>query len=63
VLWRRYGSLRCKALKRFRRENIRLKRMYADISLDNQSLRGLFTEKAGPCHPKANSAGACKFCE
>jgi putative transposase len=66
----KYGGMEASDVKRLKdleEENARLKRMYADLSLDNQILKDLFTKKAGPCHQKTNNAGACRgaryFCE
>lgn len=42
-----------KRLKDLEEENNRLKKMYADLAMDNQILMDLFTKKAGPCHQKA----------
>ena len=42
-------------LKTLEEEHSRLKRMYADLAMDNQLLRDLFSKKAGPCHQTANS--------
>ena len=47
--WRaKYGGMQPSDLKRLReleQENARLKRMYADVSLDNQMLKELLTKK------------------
>ena len=42
-----------KRMKDLEEENARLKRMYANLAMDNEILRDLFTKKAGPCHQKA----------
>lgn len=41
-----------KRLKDLEEENLRLKRMYADISLDNQILKDLFAKKGWALPPK-----------
>jgi putative transposase len=45
-----------KRLKDLEGENARLKKMYADLSLDNHILKELFTKKAGLCCKKAIDA-------
>jgi len=45
-------------MKSLEEENARLKKMYADLAIDNQILKDLFTKKAGPCHKKAISRRA-----
>ena len=52
-LWKsKYGGLEMNELKRLREledENAKLKRMYADVSLDNQILKDVITKKGwGP---------------
>jgi putative transposase len=54
----KYGGLDVsdvQKLKTVEEEHSRLKRMYADLAMDNQLLRYLFSKKAGPCHQAANS--------
>ena len=47
--WRqRYGGMEATELKRIKEleeENARLKKMYADLAMDNQILKDLFTKK------------------
>lgn len=56
-----------KRLKDLEEENSRLKRTYADLSLDNQILKDLFAKKAGPFHKKKSDRRASRrlrnFCE
>ncbi len=42
-----------KRIKELEEENARLKRMYANLAMDNEILRDLFTKKVGPCRQKA----------
>ena len=44
--------------KRLEEENSRLKKMYADVAMDNQILKELFTKEGWPCHKKAANIGA-----
>jgi hypothetical protein len=46
-----------KRMKELEEENARLKRMYANLAMDNKILRDLFTKKAEPCHQKAINRG------
>lgn len=47
--WRkRYGGMEVKQLKRLKElevENVKLKQMYADVSLDNQMLKDVLSKK------------------
>jgi len=53
-MWKaKYGGLDVsdvQKLKTFDEEHLRLERMYADLAMDNQLLRDLFSKKARPCH-------------
>lgn len=54
----RYGGLEVNELKRLREleeENSRLKKMYADVSLDNQILKDVITKKGWGPASKRNS--------
>ena len=54
----KYGGLDVsdvQKLKTLEEEHSRLKRMYADLAMDNQLLRDLFSKKAGLCHQAANN--------
>jgi putative transposase len=42
-------------MKFLEEENARPKKMFADLAMDNQILKDLFTKKAGHCHKKAIS--------
>ena len=51
----KYGGMEASDVKRLKDledENTRLKRMYADLSLDNQILKDLFTKKGWALPPK-----------
>jgi putative transposase len=51
----KYGGMESSDVKRMKEleeENARLKRMYANLAMDNEIYRHLFTKKAGPCHQK-----------
>lgn len=51
----RYGGMEAsdvKRLKELEEENARLKKMYADVSMDNQIWRELFTKKGWALPPK-----------
>ena len=56
--WRqRYGGMEASELKRIKEleeENARLKRMYANLAMDNEILRDLFTKKGWALPPKGN---------
>ncbi len=41
-----------KKMKSLEEENARLKKKYADLSIDNQILKDLFKKKAGPYHKR-----------
>jgi putative transposase len=43
-----------KRLKELEEENARLKRMYANLAMDNEILRDLFTKKGWALPPKGN---------
>ena len=43
-----------KRLKELEDENARLKKMYADLAMDNQILKDLFTKKSWALPPKGN---------
>ena len=52
----KYGGMESsdvKRLKELEEEHSRLKKMYADLAMDNHILKDLFTKKAGPSHQKA----------
>jgi putative transposase len=54
----KYGGLEVNELKRLREleeENSRLKKMYADVSLDNQILKDVITKKGWGPASKRNS--------
>jgi hypothetical protein len=56
----KYGGLEfsdVQKLKTLEEEHSLLQRMYADLAIDNQAFRDLFSKKAGPCHKAANSRG------
>jgi putative transposase len=59
--WRsKYGGMEAsdvRKLKDLEEENARLKKMYADLAMDNQILKDLFSKKVGPCHKKAADRG------
>jgi len=38
-----------KKMKSLEEENVRLKKMYADLAMDNQILKDLFTKKGWAC--------------
>lgn len=51
----KYGGMEAgdvKRLKELEEENARLKKMYADVSMDNQIWRELFTKKGWALPPK-----------
>jgi putative transposase len=51
----KYGGMEASDVKRMKEleeENAKLKRMYANLALDNEILKDLFAKKAGPCHKK-----------
>lgn len=53
----RYGGMEVsdvKRLKELEEENSRLKRMYANLAMDNEILRDLFTKKGWALPPKGN---------
>lgn len=53
----RYGGMEASDVKRMKEleeENARLKRMYADMAMDHQILRDLFTKKGWALPPKNN---------
>lgn len=52
-----------KLRKELEEENVRLKRMYADLAMDNEILRDLFTKKGWARHQKATNRGACEGAE
>ena len=43
-----------KRMKELEEENARLKRMYANLAMDNEILRDLFTKKGWALPPKGN---------
>jgi putative transposase len=43
-----------KRMKELEDENARLKRMYANLAMDNEILRDLFTKKGWALPPKGN---------
>lgn len=43
-----------KRMKELEEENVRLKRMYANLAMDNEILRDLFTKKGWALPPKGN---------
>jgi putative transposase len=47
-----------KRLKDLEEENSRLKKIYADVAMDNLILKICSHKKAGPCHKKAANTGA-----
>jgi len=53
-------AFKVKRIKYLKEENARLKRMYANLAMDNEILRGLFTKKVGPCRQKATKRGTCE---
>lgn len=53
----KYGGMETsdvKRLKELEEENFRLKKMYADLAMDNQILKELFTKKGWALPPKGN---------
>jgi len=51
----KYGGMEASDVKRLKdleEENTRLKKMYADVSMDNQILKELFTKKGWALPPK-----------
>ena len=53
----KYGGMEASDVKRMKdleEENSRLKRMYANIAMDNEILRDLFTKKGWALPPKGN---------
>jgi putative transposase len=53
----KYGGMESadvKRLKDLEEENSRLKKMYADLALDNRILKDLFTKKGWALPPKGN---------
>ena len=53
----KYGGMEVSDVKRMKEleeENARLKRMYADLAMDNEILRDLFTKKGWALPPKGN---------
>ena len=56
--WRqRYGGMEVQELKKLKEleeENARLKRMYANLAMDNEIYRDLFTKKGWALPPKNN---------
>jgi putative transposase len=53
----KYGGMEAsdvKRLKELEEENIRLKKMYADVAMDNQIWKELFTKKGWALPPKGN---------
>jgi putative transposase len=58
----KYGGMEASDVKRMKEleeANARLKHMYANLGMDNEILRDLFTKKAGPCHQKAIERRDC----
>jgi putative transposase len=53
----KYGGMETSDVKRLKdleEENNRLKKMYADLAMDNQILKDLFTKKGWALPPKGN---------
>lgn len=53
----KYGGMEAsdiRRLKELEEENARLKRMYADLAMDNEILRNLFTKKGWALPPKGS---------
>lgn len=53
----KYGGMEASDVKRLKDledENARLKKMYADLAMDNQILKDLFTKKGWALPPKGN---------
>lgn len=53
----KYGGMESSDVKRLRdleEENARLKKMYADLAMDNQILKDLFTKKGWALPPKGS---------
>jgi putative transposase len=53
----KYGGMEASDVKRMKEleeENARLKRMYANLAMDNETLRDLFTKKGWALPPKGN---------
>ncbi|CCH51183.1 Low calcium response locus protein S [Fibrisoma limi BUZ 3] len=53
----KYGGMEASDVKRLKdleEENARLKKMYADLAMDNQILKDLFTKKGWALPPKGN---------
>lgn len=53
----KYGGMEASDVKRMKEleeENSRLKRMYANLAMDNEILRDLFTKKGWALPPKGN---------
>jgi putative transposase len=53
----KYGGMEAsdvKRLKELEEENARLKKMYADVAMDNQLWKELFTKKGWALPPKGN---------
>ncbi len=53
----KYGGMEVSDVKRMKEleeENFRLKRMYANLAMDNEILRDLFTKKGWALPPKGN---------
>ncbi len=53
----KYGGMEASDVKRLKdleEENSRLKRMYANLAMDNEILRDLFTKKGWALPPKGN---------
>jgi len=53
----KYGGMETSDVKRLKdleEENFRLKKMYADLAMDNQILKELFTKKGWALPPKGN---------
>jgi len=53
----KYGGMEAadvKRLKELEEENARLKKMYADLAMDNAILKDLFTKKGWALPPKGN---------
>ena len=58
----KYGGMEASEVKRIKEleeENARLKRMYANLAMDNEILRDLFTKRL-VCRPKATKRGTCE---
>ncbi len=59
----RYGGMEASDVKRLKdleEENSRLKKMFADLSLDNQILKEIFPKRAGLCRKKGIDRGDCR---